>query len=322
MSDKSDSKSMQAAKIVWKNDQNDVQEFILNQGTIAYIGRDKDNNILLANPKVSKHHANIQWKDEAFLITDQGSSNGTYVNGSLIKNPTPIKDNDRIEIGDYVISFYILGKQMYETLMTRPLSELEGTRELPLEELRTEKLDESALEAEKIVKQPMEKSEEKAMPVPSAKEAEKQVVVSEPQAPTIAKPEPEIIKEQVKAPEEKVDTLEEILADLLIKIQAAQALSNLQNEKGSALKQSLEVSIGQLQMVADEMESMESDANSAELADLLNKLSKNPNDVKLLMDLADKSAMMEKLLKNYFSQGVMVSKIKDKLSTALKKYVS
>jgi pSer/pThr/pTyr-binding forkhead associated (FHA) protein len=322
MSDKSDSKSMQAAKIVWKNDQNDVQEFILNQGTIAYIGRDKDNNILLANPKVSKHHANIQWKDEAFLITDQGSSNGTYVNGSLIKNPTPIKDNDRIEIGDYVISFYILGKQMYETLMTRPLSELEGTRELPLEELRTEKLDESALEAEKIVKQPMEKSEEKAMPVPSAKEAEKQVVVSETQAPTIAKPEPEIIKEQVKAPEKKVDTLEEILADLLIKIQAAQALSNLQNEKGSALKQSLEVSIGQLQMVADEMESMESDANSAELADLLNKLSKNPNDVKLLMDLADKSAMMEKLLKNYFSQGVMVSKIKDKLSTALKKYVS
>jgi pSer/pThr/pTyr-binding forkhead associated (FHA) protein len=325
MSDKSNSQAMQAAKIVWKNDQNDVQEFILNQGNVAYIGRDKDNNILLANPNVSKHHANIQWKEGNFVITDQGSSNGTYVNGSLIKNPTPIKDNDRIEIGDYVISFYILGKQMYETLMTRPLTEMEGTKELPLEELRTQKLVEEIEEAvvpEKISSKPMEKIEEKPLPVQPAKAAEKQEMKPEVQAPPIAMPVPEVLKEEVKAPEKKADNLEEVLADLLQKIQAAQAMSASQNEKGLSLKQSLETSIGQLQLVADEMEILESDINNAGLAELLNRLTKNPNDVKLLMDLANKSALMAKLLKNYISQGVMIGKIKEKLNTALKNYIS
>ncbi len=64
------------------------------------LGREKSNAIVVADQKVSRRHALLAPLDNAFVISDQGSANGTYVNGVLIAQPTRLQDKDKIGIGD------------------------------------------------------------------------------------------------------------------------------------------------------------------------------------------------------------------------------
>ena len=81
--------------------------FTLNQDRIL-IGRDKDNDIILDDPKISKVHSEINpiFSDvlEQIIIKDLDSTNGTYVNGILIKQNI-LKSGDKIEIGETVLRF-------------------------------------------------------------------------------------------------------------------------------------------------------------------------------------------------------------------------
>ncbi len=80
------------------------QAFPLRQE--VQLGREKDNAIVVADHKVSRHHARLTPLDNnAFIINDLGSANGTYVNGVLIAQPTRLKDRDRIGLGDTVFLF-------------------------------------------------------------------------------------------------------------------------------------------------------------------------------------------------------------------------
>ena len=54
----------------------------------ARIGRDPHCDIHLPSTNVSRYHAQIEWSDTGFDITDLNSTNGTYVNRRLIKEPT------------------------------------------------------------------------------------------------------------------------------------------------------------------------------------------------------------------------------------------
>jgi hypothetical protein len=69
------------------------------------MGREKGNAIVVADQKVSRHHASLIPIDETFIVNDQGSANGTYVNGVLIAQPTRLKNNDRIGLGDTTFLF-------------------------------------------------------------------------------------------------------------------------------------------------------------------------------------------------------------------------
>src|SRR6478736_3040401 len=65
------------------------------------IGRQDGNTIKLTERNVSRKHARL-WKDTGSLvIEDLGSYNGVRVNGDKIGGPTPVKEGDLIEIGDY-----------------------------------------------------------------------------------------------------------------------------------------------------------------------------------------------------------------------------
>ncbi len=79
------------------------QVFLL-RGTV-YLGRDKTNSVVVADQKVSRHHTMLTAVDDAFIITDQGSANGTYLNGVLISQPVRLKPMDKITIGDTVFLF-------------------------------------------------------------------------------------------------------------------------------------------------------------------------------------------------------------------------
>ncbi|MBI1879259.1 MAG: FHA domain-containing protein, partial [Chloroflexi bacterium] len=71
------------------------------------VGRDKNNAIVVADHKVSRHHAILIPIDNTYILTDQGSANGTYLNGVQIAQPTRLKHNDRLTVGDTTFLFTI-----------------------------------------------------------------------------------------------------------------------------------------------------------------------------------------------------------------------
>lgn len=69
------------------------------------IGRDKSNSFYIQLETVSRKHATIKFsEDGSYHITDSGSSNGTFLNGSKITD-SPLRSGDFIEIGGIGITF-------------------------------------------------------------------------------------------------------------------------------------------------------------------------------------------------------------------------
>ncbi|MCP4606667.1 MAG: FHA domain-containing protein [Proteobacteria bacterium] len=70
---------------------------------IISIGRVHDNEIVLPKGNVSKRHAKVEYRDNQFLVSDLGSTNGTYINGRRIQKSTRIYREDRIYVGDFIL---------------------------------------------------------------------------------------------------------------------------------------------------------------------------------------------------------------------------
>ena len=71
------------------------------EGTLD-AGREVE-GLLLADAQTSRRHLRFTVDGAVLSVTDQGSTNGTTVNGSRIDRPTPVADGDTIEVGDTVI---------------------------------------------------------------------------------------------------------------------------------------------------------------------------------------------------------------------------
>jgi SARP family transcriptional regulator, regulator of embCAB operon len=69
-------------------------------GTATRIGRSPDNDVVLSDAKVSRHHAVITADGTVFSITDLGSANGVRVRGRRIDPSAEVHHGDRIRIGD------------------------------------------------------------------------------------------------------------------------------------------------------------------------------------------------------------------------------
>ena len=63
------------------------------------LGREVDNDVVLLDPKVSRHHAVIQRQDDTYVLNDLGSRNGTFLNGQRLIAPALLKKEDLISIG-------------------------------------------------------------------------------------------------------------------------------------------------------------------------------------------------------------------------------
>ena len=75
------------------------------------IGRGQSNQYIVYDPRVSSRHAVISYLRQGFFtLTDMGSTNGTFVNGSrLIPNvPQILHTGDMICIGDTILTFQII----------------------------------------------------------------------------------------------------------------------------------------------------------------------------------------------------------------------
>ena len=80
-----------------------LKEFTLSHGVLT-IGRLPDNLVQVDNLAVSGHHAKVYWDAEHYVVEDNQSTNGTYVNEQRITK-IALNDGDKILIGKHTLQF-------------------------------------------------------------------------------------------------------------------------------------------------------------------------------------------------------------------------
>ncbi|RDH85716.1 MAG: hypothetical protein DIZ80_01965 [endosymbiont of Galathealinum brachiosum] len=111
-------------------------ELQLDKETMT-IGRKSDNDIHLDNLAVSGHHAKILTILNDSFIEDMNSTNGTYLNGSLVKK-SALSDGDVVKIGKHEIKYInenaSSGDDFEKTMIINPdsdgMQETEGSKEI------------------------------------------------------------------------------------------------------------------------------------------------------------------------------------------------
>ena len=64
-----------------------------------HLGRAADNDLVISEATVSSQHATIWLESGRAWIRDQGSRNGTFVNGNRIRGAVELKDGDAVRLG-------------------------------------------------------------------------------------------------------------------------------------------------------------------------------------------------------------------------------
>jgi pSer/pThr/pTyr-binding forkhead associated (FHA) protein len=89
--------------LVWRTNAGDEQVFELEHRVLR-IGRHDQNDVMLAGPTVSTRHATVRVEPVGVVIEDEGSLNGTFVNGVRVEQQL-LEDGDRIQIGPHQLIF-------------------------------------------------------------------------------------------------------------------------------------------------------------------------------------------------------------------------
>ena len=75
-------------------------------GPLIGIGRASDNDVIVDDPMVSRHHCQLMLQHGAYGFTDLGSRNGSTVNGQPVSQ-IALGPGDIIRIGDTQIEFQV-----------------------------------------------------------------------------------------------------------------------------------------------------------------------------------------------------------------------
>ncbi len=96
-------------------------------GDALTCGRARQNELVLEDPSVSRRHVRFERLPEGCVLTDLGSSNGTFVNEERLSpaSPRALRDGDRLTIGDYACTLRLLPRPM----AAAPVASQWGTRD-------------------------------------------------------------------------------------------------------------------------------------------------------------------------------------------------
>jgi len=72
--------------------------------TLLSIGRGLDNDLVIDDPRVSRHHAQITFRHSHYLLRDLRSTNGTFVNGQPVE-AVVLAPGDLVSIGGFEMLF-------------------------------------------------------------------------------------------------------------------------------------------------------------------------------------------------------------------------
>ncbi|HEY3927729.1 MAG TPA: FHA domain-containing protein [Candidatus Koribacter sp.] len=91
------------ARLFLKLDNVVLREYAISEKAVT-IGRLSENAIHVDNLSVSGHHARIVPENGQFILYDQNSTNGTYVNGQKVSRATLV-NGDTIHVGRHILEF-------------------------------------------------------------------------------------------------------------------------------------------------------------------------------------------------------------------------
>ncbi len=73
------------------------------------IGREECDILLLQDDQVSRRHAQAEQRGDMLVLTDLGSTNGTFVNGVRLQGPHTLQPGDVVQMGNTALTVYAEG---------------------------------------------------------------------------------------------------------------------------------------------------------------------------------------------------------------------
>lgn len=74
------------------------KKYVAAQDAVLSIGRENDNNIVIRNPYVSAHHGTLSFVNGTWVLCDNNSTNGTYVNRHRVVGKVSLNVGDTVFI--------------------------------------------------------------------------------------------------------------------------------------------------------------------------------------------------------------------------------
>lgn len=71
-------------------------------GDVVVIGREATNGVSINDAEVSRRHSQLSFQGGKYIVTDLGSTNGTYVNGQRITGQHVLVPGDVISLGEQI----------------------------------------------------------------------------------------------------------------------------------------------------------------------------------------------------------------------------
>ena len=79
-----------------------LKEYIFPAKATVTVGRHRQNDIVLNDDTVSRHHACFVRDESGITVSDKGSKNGTIVNAIKVES-VRLEDGDVVRIGDNLV---------------------------------------------------------------------------------------------------------------------------------------------------------------------------------------------------------------------------
>lgn len=116
----------QAYQLIMEKGPSPGKVFVLSEQEETIIGRDIDNDIVIADAEVSRKHARLLFQQTKFILEDLGSTNGSFVNERRIGEPTVLNPGDAIQFGENVKLIYEVAQFDPDATMPTPKEDVSG----------------------------------------------------------------------------------------------------------------------------------------------------------------------------------------------------
>jgi two-component system, cell cycle response regulator len=112
--------------------------YSIQAGAVVTLGRSDECTIRFDDTSLSRVHARLMRIGNDYVLTDAGSTNGSFVNDNRIAQPAPLKDGDRVQLGSSTILRFSLVdeaeeqalRQVYEAAMRDALTGVSNRKHL------------------------------------------------------------------------------------------------------------------------------------------------------------------------------------------------